>query len=90
MLYKNTVIIKTLMISPLLQSERKLAITTDAIIDNRDELFNRLGIDIKYRDSIKDSELLLHAYSKWGEEMPKFLVGDFAFMIWDEKRGKLS
>jgi asparagine synthase (glutamine-hydrolysing) len=74
---------------PFYDSERKLAITADAIIDNRDELFNRLGIDIKYRASIKDSELLLHAYSKWEEEMPKFLVGDFAFMIWDEKRGKL-
>lgn len=74
---------------PFYDSERKLAITADAIIDNRDELFNRLGIDIQYRGSIKDSELLLHAYSKWEEDMPKFLVGDFAFMIWDEKKGKL-
>ncbi|RAS84370.1 asparagine synthetase B [Priestia endophytica] len=74
---------------PFYDSERNLAITADAIIDNRDELFNRLGIDIKYRASIKDSELLLHAYSKWEEDMPKFLVGDFTFMIWDEKKGKL-
>ena len=31
-----------------------------------------------------DSQLILLAYAKWGEESPKYLVGDFAFMIWDK------
>ena len=36
-----------------------------------------------------DSQLILLAYYKWGEESPKYLVGDFAFMIWDEREQKL-
>ncbi|MCQ6278913.1 lasso peptide isopeptide bond-forming cyclase [Bacillus sp. EB600] len=74
---------------PYYDYERQLAITADAIIDNRDELFDRLQVDRGRRKVITDSELILLAYYKWGEETPKFLVGDFAFMIWDEKKGKL-
>ena len=36
-----------------------------------------------------DSELILRAYYKWKEDAPKFLVGDFAFMIWDQKNERL-
>ena len=31
-----------------------------------------------------DNQLILLAYIKWGEDTPKYLIGDFAFMIWDE------
>lgn len=64
---------------------RQLAITADAIIDNRNELFDRLQVDYKDRKGMTDSELILFAYHKWGEECPKYLVGDFAFIIWDER-----
>ncbi|MBO0958866.1 lasso peptide isopeptide bond-forming cyclase [Neobacillus sp. MM2021_6] len=71
---------------PYYDHERKLAITADAIIDNREELFERLQVDKRKRKEITDSELILLSYHKWGEESPKYLIGDFAFMIWDEKR----
>lgn len=74
---------------PFYDYQRQLAITADAIIDNREELFERLQIDREDRKKITDSQLILLAYHKWGEESPKFLVGDFAFMIWDEKERKL-
>ncbi|KAB7708153.1 lasso peptide isopeptide bond-forming cyclase [Bacillus aerolatus] len=74
---------------PFYDYERQLAITADAIIDNREELFGRLQVDREDRKKITDSQLILLAYHKWGEESPKFLVGDFAFMIWDEKERKL-
>ncbi|MGX2961402.1 lasso peptide isopeptide bond-forming cyclase [Peribacillus sp. JNUCC 23] len=74
---------------PFYDYERKLAITADAIIDNRDELFERLQVDHADQKIMTDSELILHSYQKWGEEAPKYLVGDFAFMIWDEKKQKL-
>lgn len=60
-----------------------LAITADAIIDNREELFQKLQVSAADRKQMSDSLLLLLAYKKWGEEMPKHLVGDFAFMIWN-------
>lgn len=74
---------------PFYDYEKQLAITSDAMIDNRKELFDRLGVPREERHSISDSQLILQAYSKWGEEVPKHLVGDFAFMIWDEKKQKL-
>ena len=36
-----------------------------------------------------DGKLILLAYEKWGENSPKYLIGDFAFMIWDEGKQKL-
>ncbi|MEH7416934.1 lasso peptide isopeptide bond-forming cyclase [Neobacillus drentensis] len=76
-------------ILPYYDRERKLAITADAIIDNREELFERLQINRRNRKSISDSELILLSYHKWGEDTPKYLIGDFSFMIWDEKNRKL-
>lgn len=75
--------------NPYYDSERRLAITADAIIDNRDELFQLLQIDRDRKVTIKDSELILLAYVKWGVDAPKYLIGDFAFMIWDERKQSL-
>ncbi|AGK52670.1 asparagine synthase-related protein [Bacillus sp. 1NLA3E] len=74
---------------PYFDYERKLAITADAIIDNRDELLDKLLVDQSQRKEIPDSQIILLAYSKWGEAVAKHLIGDFAFMIWDEKEQKL-
>ncbi|WP_249869451.1 lasso peptide isopeptide bond-forming cyclase [Oceanobacillus saliphilus] len=74
---------------PFYDNERQMAITADAIIDNREELFDILQVDREKRKIIPDSQLILLAYSKWGEDVPKHLIGDFAFMIWDEKNQKL-
>jgi asparagine synthase (glutamine-hydrolysing) len=71
---------------PYYDPERQLVITADAIIDNRQELFDRLQVEYAQRKNMPDSELILLAYRKWGEEAPKFLLGDFAFMIWDERK----
>ncbi|MFJ7934428.1 asparagine synthase-related protein [Sporosarcina sp. NPDC096371] len=74
---------------PFYDYERQCAITSDAIIDNRKELFERLQIEPEHQKYITDSELILRAYYKWAEDTPKFLVGDFAFMIWDQKQQRL-
>lgn len=74
---------------PFYDYERDLAITSDAILDNRMELFERLNIDKSVRNTMPDSQLILLAYAKWDDQVPKYLMGDFAFMIWDGKRRKL-
>ncbi|KML27262.1 lasso peptide isopeptide bond-forming cyclase [Priestia aryabhattai] len=71
---------------PYCDYERQLAITADVIIDNRDELFEKLQVKYIERKAMTDSQLILLAYYKWGEESPKYLVGDFAFVIWDERK----
>lgn len=74
---------------PFHDYDRQLTITSDAMIDNRNELFDKLGIHHEERKIMPDGQLILLAYSKWGEDVVKHLIGDFAFMIWDEKKQKL-
>ncbi|KHE69231.1 lasso peptide isopeptide bond-forming cyclase [Halobacillus sp. BBL2006] len=74
---------------PYYDHDRKLAITADAVIDNRNELFEMLQINKFLREGMSDSELILYSYHKWGENCPKYLIGDFAFMICDELQKKL-
>nr|WP_164667422.1 lasso peptide isopeptide bond-forming cyclase [Virgibacillus doumboii] len=74
---------------PYFDYERQLAITADAIIDNREELLQKLQIDKDEGKIMPDSKLILLAYYKWEEETLKHLIGDFAFMIWDERKQKL-
>lgn len=65
---------------PLNDPLRRLAITADVRLDNREELM--AALDIAERD-IPDSALILLAYDQWGEACPERLLGDFAFVIWD-------
>ncbi|MFB6801737.1 lasso peptide isopeptide bond-forming cyclase [Peribacillus butanolivorans] len=74
---------------PFYDAEMQCAVTADAIIDNRDELFDKLDVSKVDRNSVTDSQLILLSYIKWGEDSPKYLIGDFAFMIWDLKKRKL-
>ncbi|GIQ69785.1 asparagine synthetase B [Xylanibacillus composti] len=74
---------------PLKHRERQIYMTADVILDNREALFDLLQVDRERRNGIGDGELILLAYDKWGTEAPKQLIGEFAFMIWDEKERKL-
>jgi len=66
-----------------------LVITSDSRIDNRDELIVALQFDNCPPEKISDTELILAAYEKWGEQCTKHLLGDFAFAIWDDQQQKL-
>jgi asparagine synthase (glutamine-hydrolysing) len=71
---------------PLVDQKSQLAITSDARIDNRDELINILELNNYPPEKITDSQLILAAYEKWGEQCPEHLLGDFAFAIWDGRK----
>jgi asparagine synthase (glutamine-hydrolysing) len=72
---------------PYIDTQNDLAITSDARIDNRDELAKSL--DIRNISKIADSQLILRAYQKWGIESFIRLIGDFAFVIWDHREQQL-
>jgi asparagine synthase (glutamine-hydrolysing) len=74
---------------PYFDPVSQLTITSDAIIDNRQQLFESLQVQMSLRKTMTDSELILLTYIKWGEAAPKYLVGDFAFMIWDRRKCRL-
>jgi len=74
---------------PYHDENRKLTITADAIIDNRKELFELLNIPEDTWGKVTDSELILKSYEKWGKNCTQYLIGDFAFAIWNEKAQEL-
>lgn len=74
---------------PVYDHDLKLAITADAILDNRNELLDLLQLPHDIRHRITDSRIIMLAYRKWGQDAPKYFVGEFAFMIWDENKRRL-
>jgi asparagine synthase (glutamine-hydrolysing) len=71
---------------PLVSQTGDLVITSDARIDNRDELICALQFNHCPPEKITDSQIILAAYEKWGEQCPENLLGDFAFAIWDKRQ----
>lgn len=65
--------------------ERELELLADVRLDNRVELVSALGCPAH----ATDAELLLAGYARWGEALPERLIGDFAFALWDSRRGEL-
>jgi asparagine synthase (glutamine-hydrolysing) len=74
---------------PMRSKSGDLVLVADARIDNRDELLASLGPAQWPDGEITDSELILRAYEKWGEDSPQRLLGDFAFALWDQRRQTL-
>src|SRR4028118_649697 len=74
---------------PLVDQTGNLVITADARIDNRDELIEVLGLTDHPAEKITDSQLILAAYERWGDRCPEYLLGDFAFAIWDRRQQQL-
>ncbi|MGB3560233.1 MAG: lasso peptide isopeptide bond-forming cyclase, partial [Geitlerinemataceae cyanobacterium] len=74
---------------PLANTTGNVVLTSDARIDNRDELIQKLDLTDRPAEKITDSQLILSAYEKWGENCPQYLLGDFAFAIWDGRQQSL-
>ena len=79
-------VFQSLLVTPesLLESQplidRHIVLIADARIDNRKELI--LALDL-HTDNPTDADLIIAAYHQWGVDCPSYLVGDYAFAIWD-------
>ncbi|MBA3439337.1 MAG: asparagine synthase (glutamine-hydrolyzing) [Pyrinomonadaceae bacterium] len=72
---------------PMAGPEDRLWIVFNGEIYNYPELRAELG-DYPYR-SKTDTEVVLAAYERWGEACLDHFTGMFAFLIWDEREGRL-
>lgn len=72
---------------PFTHTQSGLTITADARIDNREDLARK--IHLSNITNIPDSQLILHAYQKWGVDCFTHLLGDFSFVIWDSNNHRL-
>lgn len=64
-------------------------IIADARLDNRQELLAAGQAAGELAEPVSDAGLILWAYGRWGEDCPKRLIGDFAFVIWDGEARRL-
>jgi asparagine synthase (glutamine-hydrolysing) len=62
----------------------------DGRIDNRGDLIAILHSLLQINPAeISDADLVFAAFEKWGPDLPKHLIGDFAFALWDKNRDQL-
>jgi asparagine synthase (glutamine-hydrolysing) len=73
---------------PLVHPHRTWLLAFDGRFDNRADLQRRLGLEVA-ADFTIDWQLVLHAYEKWGPACPQYLLGDFAFALWDSQVSSL-
>jgi asparagine synthase (glutamine-hydrolysing) len=75
---------------PLHDAASGLTLTAGARLDNRTELINHLKIESNLtRVPVTDSEIILRAYQKWGQDCVHHLDGDWHFAVWDERARSL-
>ncbi len=74
---------------PLRNDEGTLCLVLDGRVDNREELTEALSSKGFLLREDTDGEIILRAYECWGEDCPAKIVGDFAFVIWDERKQQL-
>lgn len=68
---------------PIISDCGRFIIVTDARIDNRLALLESLSAALRAFSQPTDADIILAAFRKWGQQCPVHLLGDFAFVIWD-------
>lgn len=75
-------------VEPLVAGD--LVVAADSRIDNREQLLAQLSpLPGQTDEPPSDAALILAAYRRWGTEMPERIIGDFAFVVWDSRKGRL-
>jgi asparagine synthase (glutamine-hydrolysing) len=64
-------------------------LVADARLDNREELFEALGIPVAEGRGLSDPAIMLRALERWDDSAVERLQGDFAFAFWDSRRRRL-
>jgi asparagine synthase (glutamine-hydrolysing) len=74
---------------PLASRDGRLSLVADVRLDNRPELGAMLGLSSSEAAAMPDSAFILAAWDAWSEASVPRLVGDFAFLLWDEREQAL-
>jgi asparagine synthase (glutamine-hydrolysing) len=70
------------------ESEAATVLVADARIDDRRSLIAQLAGELRGRDP-SEADLIEAAYLRWGPDCAAHLIGDFAFVVWDQRERRL-
>lgn len=68
-----------------LNTEANYILISDSAIYNKEHLAKELDI----KDNYTDDSIILSAFDKWGYDCVNYLMGDFAFAIWNKETQEL-
>lgn len=75
---------------PMWNAEGTIGVVQNGEIYNHLELRRELQAKgYRFQTDHSDTEVLVHGYSEWGEDLPRRLNGMFAFCIYDKPRKRL-
>lgn len=74
---------------PCISNDGNMILVSDARIDNRLELCVLLEIPTSEAKQLPDSIFILKAYQKWGIDCSVYIIGSFAFALWDKSEQRL-
>jgi len=74
---------------PIFNEDRSMVLTYNGEVYNFQELREELLAKGHVFTTRTDTEVLLHGYEQWGENLPEKLRGMFAFVIYDRKKETL-
>lgn len=73
---------------PMFNEDNQMVIVFNGEIYNYIELREELKKNHEFKTS-SDTEVIIHGYEEWGNDLPKKLRGMFAFAIWDRHKKTL-
>lgn len=74
---------------PLVGGKGRFLLVADARLDNRDELAAMLGVAAERARTMADADFLLAAWERWEDRLFAYLLGDYAFALWDAQQHRL-
>ncbi|NWH03401.1 asparagine synthetase B family protein [Desulfobacter latus] len=74
---------------PLISADGNRVVVFDGRIDNRDELADKLDITPRQSRIMADSAFALKAFERWDNACLDYLLGDFAFAVWNRQSRRL-